>query len=199
MGEEPPFFEEAARRVEERLGKQLDVPVKISVHVSLDRPLIDEVLKIDNRMFREELRYTVWDLIKKGEKPGFFLIMVRGGREPLAFFFGYEDDELPGGFYGDDMASVVEGKGVGGSLFTLVHIYCYENGYTHFSCHAEEEDEKGRRLNNWYKTVAGMDLVKTSSDEGDLLRVELTAEHVNWMYHRQILGERVYPDPRESG
>jgi hypothetical protein len=196
MSEEPPFFEEAIRRVEERLGNLLGETVKISVHLTLDRPLIDEILKIDNRMFREDLRYNVWDLIKRGEKPGFFLLMVREGKAPVAFFFGYEDDELPGGFYGDDMASVVEGKGIGGSLFTLVHIYCYENGYSHFSCHAEQVDDKGRRLNDWYKTAADMDLVKTSYDEGDLLRVKLTAEHVNWMYHRQILGNKNYPRPK---
>ncbi len=190
MGEEPPFFEEAARQVEVKLGEQLGGSVKVSIHVAFDRPLIDDVLRIDNRMFREELRYSVWDLIKKGDKPGFFLIMVREGREPIAFFFGYEDDELPGGFYGDDMASIVEGKGIGGSLFTLVHIYCYENGYTHFSCHAEVMDDKGRRLNDWYKTAAEMEIVRTSPEEGDLLRVELTPGHVNWMYHRHILGEK---------
>jgi hypothetical protein len=190
MGEEPPFFEEAVRHVDERLGSQLGGQITISVHVTLDRPLIDDVLKIDNRMFREDLRYTVWDMIKRGEKPGFFLMMVREGKEPIAFFFGYEDDELPGGFYGDDMASVSEGKGIGGSLFTLVHIYCYENGYTHFSCHAEEVDDKGRRLRDWYKTAAGMDLIRVSEKEGDLLRVALTPGHVNWMYHRHILGEK---------
>ena len=192
MGEEPPFFEEAARRVEERLSTLLGSPVKISVHVVLDRVLIDEVLRIDSRMFREELRYTVWDMIRRGSKEGFFLMMVRQGREPLAFFFGYEDAELSGGFYGDDMASLIEGKGVGGSLFTLVHIYCYENGYTHFSCHAEEMDDKGRRLNEWYRTVAEMERVRASSTEGDLLRVKLTPGHVNWMYHRHILGEKDY-------
>jgi hypothetical protein len=192
MGEEPPFFEEAARRVEERLSTLMENPVKISVHVTLERALIDEVLRIDSQMFREELRYTVWDMIKRGEKKGFFLMIVRQGKEPIAFFFGYEDEELPGGFYGDDMASLVEGKGVGGSLFTLVHIYCYENGYTHFSCHAEEMDEKGRRLNEWYRTAAEMKRVRTSSTEGDLLRVELTPGHVNWMYHRHILGEKDY-------
>ncbi|HIH88035.1 TPA: hypothetical protein HA344_02350 [Candidatus Bathyarchaeota archaeon] len=192
MGEEPPFFEEAVRKVEDGLGTLLGDPVKISVHLTFDRALIDEVIRVDSHMFREELRYTVWDLIKKNEKEGFFLLLVRQGKEPLAFFFGYEDGEFPGGFYGDDMASLVEGKGVGGSLFTLVHVYCYENGYTHFSCHAEEVDEKGRRLRDWYKTVAEMDLVKTSQEEGDLLRVELTPEHVNWMYHRHILGEKNY-------
>ncbi len=192
MGEEPPFFEDALRRVEERLGCLVGEPVKITAHLALDRALIDDVLRIDSHMFREELRYTVWDLIKRGEREGFFLLLVRRGKEPLAFFFGYEDVELPGGFYGDDMASLVEGKGVGGSLFTLVHIYCYENGHTHFSCHAEEVDEKGRRLRDWYKTVAEMDLVKTSREEGDLLRVKLTPEHINWMYHRHILGERNY-------
>jgi hypothetical protein len=192
MGEEPPFFEEVVKKVEDRLGTLLGDPVKISVHLTFDRALIDEVIRVDSHMFREELRYTVWDLIKRGEKEGFFLLLVRQRREPLAFFFGYEDVEFPGGFYGDDMASLIEGKGVGGSLFTLVHVYCYENGYTHFSCHAEEVDEKGRRLRDWYKTVAEMDLVKASQEEGDLLRVELTPEHINWMYHRHILGEKNY-------
>ncbi len=189
MSEEPPFFEEATKRAEERLSILLGEPVRISVHLSLDRKLIDDVLSIDSRMFREELRYTVWDLIKRGERKGFLLMLVHRGKEPLAFFLGYEDPELPSGFYGDDMASLVEGKGVGGSLFTLVHVYCYENGYTHFSCHTEEVDESGRRLREWYKSM-GMHLVKTTAEDGDLLRVELTPEHVVWMYHRNILGEK---------
>jgi hypothetical protein len=191
MGEEPPFFEEALRRVEERLGSLVGEPIKITVHLSLDRELIDDILSVDSRMFREELRYTVWDLIKRGERDGFVLLLVHRDNEPLAFFLGYEDAELPGGYYGDDMASLIEGKGVGGSLFTLVHIYCYENGYNYFTCHTEEVDESGRRLRDWYKTM-GMYLVKTTQEEGDLLRVKLTPEHIVWMYHRNVLGERNY-------
>ena len=191
MSEEPPFFEEASRRVEERLGSLLGEPVKISIHLSLDRNLIDDVLRIDSRKFREELRYTVWDLIKRGERDGFALLLVRAGKEAIAFFFGYEDADLPGGYYGDDMASMDEGRGIGSSLFTLVHIYCYENGYTHFSCHSEEVDESGRKLREWYKAM-GMDLVNTTPEEGDLLRVELTPGHVSWMYHRYVLGDKRY-------
>jgi hypothetical protein len=193
MSEEPPFFEEATRQVEEKLGRLLGDSVKISVHLSLDRKLIDDVLRIDAAKFREELRYTVWDLIKRGEREGFSLIHVKAGKEPVAFFFGYEDPALAGAYYGDDMASLNEGKGVGSSLFALVHIYCYENGYTHFSCHTEEVDESGRRLRDWYKAM-GMYLVETTED-GDLLRVELTPKHVTWMYHRYILGEKDYPKP----
>jgi hypothetical protein len=189
MSEEPPFFEEASRRVEERLGTLLGEPVKISVHVSLDRKLIDEIIKIESTMFRGELRYSLWELMARSERPGFILIMIRQGREPIAFFFGYEDPELPGGYYGDTMASTVEGKGVGGSLFALVHIYCYESGYSHFTCHTEEVDEKGRKLRDWYLAM-GMEHVNTTAEYGDLLRVRLTSGHVNWMYHCHILGEK---------
>ncbi len=97
MSEEPPFFDEASRKVEERLGTLLGEPVKISVHVSLDRKLIDEILRVDSTMFREELRYNLWDLMTRSKKPGFVLMMVRQGREPLAFFFGYEDIGSPRG------------------------------------------------------------------------------------------------------
>lgn len=191
MSEEPPFFEEAVKRVEKRLSSLLGETVKISVHLSLDRELIDDVLRIDSRKFREELRYTVWDLIKRGEREGFVLLLVHAGKEAIAFFFGYEDADLPGGYYGDDMASMDEGKGIGSSLFTLAHIYCYENGYTHFSCHSEEVDESGRKLREWYRAM-GMELVSTSPEHGDLMRVRLTPGHVSWMYHRYILVERQY-------
>ena len=191
MGEEPPFFEDAVRRAEERLGSLLDETVKISVHLSFDSKLIDDVLGIDSRKFRTELRYTTWDLIKRGDKEGFILLLIHAGKEPIAFFFGYKDVDFPGGYYGDDMASLNEGMGVGSSLFTLVHIYCYENGYNHFSCHSEEVDESGRKLREWYRAM-GMFLVETTPEEGDLLRVELTPGHVNWMYHRYILGDRQY-------
>jgi len=191
MSEEPPFFEEASRRVEERLGSLLCEPVKVSVNVSLDRKLIDEIIRIESAMFRDELRYTLWELMARSEKPGFTLITVKRESELLAFFFGYEDPELPGGYYGDTMASTVEGKGVGSSLFTLVHIYCYENGYSHFTCHTEEVDEKGRKLRDWYIAM-DMEHVNTVPDHGDLMRAKLTPEHVSWMYHRYILGERQY-------
>jgi hypothetical protein len=191
MSEEPPFLEEAVRRAEEKLGVLLGESVKISIHLSLDRGLIDKVLSIDSLKFRAELRYTTWDLIKRGEKEGFAMLLIHAGNDPIAFFFGYEDIEFPGGYYGDDMASLNEGMGIGSSLFTLVHIYCYENGYTHFSCHSEEVDESGRRLRDWYKAM-GMYLVGTTAEEGDLLRVDLTPEHVTWMYHRYILGDKLY-------
>jgi hypothetical protein len=191
MSEEPPFFDEASRRLEERLGSLLGENVEISVHLSLDGKLIDEIIKIESSMFRDELRYSLWELMAKSEKPGFTLIMVRQGREPLAFFFGYEDSELPGGYYGDTLASVIEGKGVGSSLFALVHIYCYESGYSHFTCHTEEVDERGRKLRDWYLTM-GMDYIETTHEYGDLMRVRLTPEHVNWMHHRHILGEKQY-------
>jgi len=190
MVEEPPFFEEAKRHVEERLTALLGEPVSVSVHVSLDRKLIDEVLGIDARMFREELRYSLWDMMRRSEREGFTLILVKRGGESLAFFFGYEDLDLAGGFYGDTMASLIEGKGVGSGLFTLVHLYAYENGYSHFSCHTEEVDEMGRKLREWYQAM-GMYLVQTGPD-GDLMRVELTPEHAVWMYHRHILGEKDY-------
>lgn len=193
MSEEPPFFEDAVKQVEARLGALLGETVKISVHLSLDRKLIDDILKIDSKKFREDLRYNVWDLIKRRHREGFALLLVHAGKEPIAFFFGYEDPELASAYYGDDMASLNEGKGVGSSLFTLVHIYCYENAYTHFSCHTEEVDESGRRLREWYQAM-GMYLVETTGD-GDLLRVELTPQHVTWMYHRYILGDKQYPKP----
>jgi hypothetical protein len=190
MSEEPPFFDEASRKVEERMGILHGEPVKISVHVSLDRKLIDEIIKIESITFRDELRYNLWELMTKSQKRGFILIMVSQGREPLAFFFGYEDDELPGGYYGDTLASLAEGKGVGSSLFALVHIYCYENGYTYFTCHTEEIDEKGRKLRDWYIS-RGMGYINTT-EHGDLLRVKLTPQHASWMYHRYILGEKKY-------
>jgi len=191
MSEEPPFFEEASRRVEERLGSLLGETINISVHVSLDRKLIGEIIKIESSMFRDELRYSLWELMARSERPGFVLIMVRQGREPLAFFFGYEDSELPGGYYGDTMASTVEGRGIGSGLFALVHIYCYENGYSHFTYHTEEVDERGRKLRDWYLAM-GMDYIETTHEYGDLMRVRLTPGHVNWMYRRHILGERQY-------
>lgn len=191
MSEEPPFFDEASRKVEERLSSLLGEPVKISVHVSLDRKLIDEIIIIESTMFRDELKYNLWELMAKSEKRSFVLIMVRQRREPLAFFFGYEDLDHPNDYYGDTLASVAEGLGIGSSLFALVHIYCYENGYNHFNCHTEEVDEKGRRLRDWYLSM-GMELINTTIENGDYMRVRLTPQHANWMYHRHILGEKQY-------
>jgi len=177
--------------VEEKLGTLLEEPVKISVHTFLEGKMIDEIIKIESKMFRDELRYSHGELMAKNEKPGFALIMVRQRRGLLAFFFGYEDLELPGGYYGDTLASVIEGKGFGSSLFALVHIYCYEKGYSHFTCHTEEIDERGRKLRNWYRSM-GMEYINTTPKYGDIMRVRLTPAHVKWMYHQHILGEKRY-------
>jgi hypothetical protein len=191
MSEEPPFFEEASKLVEDRLSNLLGESIKINVHVSLDKNLIEEIISIESSMFREELRYSFEELMARSEKPGFVLIKLIRGCETLAFFFGYEDPDLPGSYYGDTLASLIEGKGVGSNLFALVHIYCYEKGYSHFTCHTEEVDEKGRKLRDWYIAME-MKHINTTNEYGDQMRVTLSKPHINWMYHRYILGEKQY-------
>jgi len=189
MSEDPPFFDDALRDAERVLTERVGSPIEIKVEVTLDRPLIGEIMRIEESAFREELRYSLWELIDRGRRDGFALITIREGRELVAFFFGYADPEYVGGFYGDTMASTSEGRGVGSLLFTLANIYAFEGGYTHFSCNCEERDEKGRRLRDWY-VRAGMEYIGTDPKEGDLMRVALTSEHLTWMYKRFILDEK---------
>jgi hypothetical protein len=196
MSEEPPDFLAAARLVKEKIASLTSSPVRIMIYNRLTPRILGEIMRLEKAGFREELQYTQGEIIERSHRSGFTAIIPESPNGALAFFFGNDDPDLPGGFYGDSLVSSAEGKGLGGSLFALVHLYCYHAGYTHFSCHAETVDEKGRRLREWYE-AAGMHLVSSNSEEGDLLRVELTKEHTAWIYRRFILGEK-QPAPRRS-
>jgi hypothetical protein len=73
MSEEPPFLEKASKQVSEKISQLLGAPIEISVHISLDRKLINDIIKIDSYMFRKELSYNFWELIARNERPGFAL------------------------------------------------------------------------------------------------------------------------------
>ena len=182
-------FSEAVKAAEERFTRIVGEPCTISIYSKLNDNIEGIVKGIETQQFRKELRYSHEEFLFRSRKKGFTLIMVRGYEKTLAFFFGYEDEDLPGGFYGDTLASLIEGKGLGTTLFTIVHLYCYFKGYSHFTCNTEERDEKGRRLREWYKAT-GMEYIKTDPKEGDLMRVRLTKEHITWMYRRFILGDK---------
>ncbi len=189
MREEPPLFEEAVRQVEDRLTHLFGESCYIGINLVIDAKLTDEITEIESLTFRDELKYDRWEIIERARRKGFILLTLHVGKRLVAFFFGYDDPDLVGGYYGDTLASIVEGKGVGSSLFTLVHIYCYENGYSNFTCHTEKYDEKGRHLREWY-IASGMTYQGTHPEEGDQMRVELTPRHTTWMYNRFILGEK---------
>jgi hypothetical protein len=194
---EPLLFTEAVMQVENRLTLLFGESCHIEVKLLIDAKLIDEIIEIESVTFRDELKYNKWEIIERARRKGFILLTLHLGKRLVAFFFGYDDPDLSGGYYGDTLASIIEGKGVGSSLFSLVHIYCYENGYSHFTCHTEEYDEKGRHLRDWY-IASGMTYLGTHSEEGDQMRVRLTPQHARWMYHRFILGEKLFQRPTSN-
>ncbi|MBN1682763.1 GNAT family N-acetyltransferase [Candidatus Bathyarchaeota archaeon] len=185
LNEEPPFLEEAIRVAESKLSIILGTPCKISLQINLDDNLFKIVEQVDSLMFREELRYTKEEIELRVNTNGFILFMAKIQDKTLSLLFGYNDNSIPGGFYLDTLASVIEGKGIGSTLVALLLIYCYETGYSYISLNTEEFDEKKRPLRKFYESI-GFQYIYTNQNEGDLMRIQLSPERIIPIYKKFV-------------
>jgi GNAT superfamily N-acetyltransferase len=195
--EDVPLFEDALRQAESKLSKVTDSACTINVHVSLDEHLMSTIKAVEEAAFRAELRYDEAELRDRVCRRGFVAIIVQCLGKPLGFIYGYDDPEVEGGFYGDTLASTVEGKGVGSTIFTLMLLYCYDNGYKFFSLHTEDMDEKGRQLRRFYEAL-GAEYLRTDPKDGVHMRMRLDPQRLNENYRKFILEERRRMDSTAS-
>ena len=140
------------------LSDSLGGDVSITAHTELDDDVLEKIMAIDHAKFREELWYSSEELRARVSRPGFFCLMVHLDGEPMAYDFGYGDEE-PGVFFSDSSATVVERRGVGTVLAVLEMVYLYEAGYRAVKFATEELDQAGRPLRQiWeglgYRTVS---------------------------------------------
>jgi GNAT superfamily N-acetyltransferase len=192
-----PLFEDALRQAGSKLSKVMGSACTIGVHITLDEGLMAAIKAVDDSAFRAELRYEAADLMDRVNRRGFVAIVAHCAGKLLGFVYGYDDPEVEGGFYGDTLASSVEGKGVGSTMFTLMLLYCYDNGYRFLSLQTEDVDEKGRHLRRFYEAL-GAEYLYTDPRSGVHMRMRLDPRRLNEDYRRFILEERSRMDSTAS-
>ena len=182
-----PSLEEVLSSSEIILGDSLCGEVRISTHGGADDELLDKIYALDHDKFRQELWYDREELREKFGRAGFFCLLVSLNDAPIAYDFGYDDEE-EGVFFSDSSATLIERKGVGTVLAVLELIYLYERGYGAVKFTTEELDQAGRPLRliwekRGYKTVSSDPLT------GVTMMLEITADVVNERIEKYIRGK----------
>jgi len=184
MAETIPSFIESVSEAEDRLSRLLNGRCEISVHRELDEGLKAVIEAIDHEKFRQELRYSRDELDSRSERKGFLCIIASLDGRAIAFDYGY-DDEKEGAFYSDNTATLIEGKGVGTTLFVLEIIHSYECGYRYTKLSTEEVDEKGRPLRRIWGRL-GFETVSSDPLKGVEMRLIHTPQGMRSIYFRYV-------------
>ena len=179
-----PIFAEAVVATQTKMRQTIDPSANIRIYRTLNDNLIETILKVDAYKFRQELRYRREEVIEHSKMPGFILITAETGGQPLGLVYGY--DETDGGFFLDTLASMVEGRGIGHTLATLITIHAENTRHTHVTLYTEEEDEMGRRLRQFYQRM-GYAYIGTQP-EGDVMVMEITSTTTMGLFTRYVTG-----------
>ncbi len=183
MSVNTPNFAEALTATQARLNQIQGTNCTIQIHHRLNDALIQTILKIDAQKFREELRYMHKEVLEHSYIPGFILILAKCGNQPLGVVYGYDEPE--DGFFLDTLASMVERKGIGHILATLITIHAQNTAHTHITLYTEEQDEKGRQLRKFYQRM-GFTYLGTEPRKGDVMKLLITPEKTHELYTRYI-------------
>ena len=70
---------------------------------------------------------------------------------------------------------MVEGRGIGHTLATLIIIHAENTGHNHVTLYTEEQDEKGRKLRRFYQKM-GFIYLGTEPEKGDVMVMKLNPE-----------------------
>ena len=104
MGLKVPLLREALAKAEAKLGGVLGGECSITVHHEFPQGLARVVEEIENRKFRQELQYTLRELVERSKRRGFTCILFTLDGEPFAFDLGYSDAD-EGAYFGDSAAT----------------------------------------------------------------------------------------------
>jgi GNAT superfamily N-acetyltransferase len=184
MSPDTPTLAEAIAATKARLNQILGTDCTIQIHHNLNDSLIQAILKVDAQKFREELRYRHEEVLEHSSIPGFLLILAEYRGQPLGIVYGYDEPE--NGFFLDTLASMVERKGIGHILATLIVVHAQNTGYNHVTLYTEEQDEKGRQLRRFYEKM-GFVYLGTEPRKGDVMKLQVTPERTRELYTRYIV------------
>jgi RimJ/RimL family protein N-acetyltransferase len=185
---EIPPLEDALKRSEQRLSKKLGESITIHFQTYLDDKLIEKITEIDHEKFRTELWYSKDELLEKSHKKDFICLIVHLNGEPVAFLYGYDDEFDPHWFFLDEIATRFEGKGIGKVMIVLLLVYCFELNYTYVTLYTEDQDEKGRRLREFYENL-GFTYMGTDPQVGVIMKYEIREEELAKLYNRVMFSE----------
>jgi GNAT superfamily N-acetyltransferase len=183
-----PLIEDALRRAEERLTEKLGETVTIGFRMCLDQKIIEQITEIDHEKFRSELWYSSEELLEKSLKKDFICLIAHINCDPVAFLYGYDDEFDPQWFFLDEIATHVEGKGIGKVLIVLLLVYCFELGYTIVTLYTEDRDEKGRRLRDFYEHL-GFTYMSTDLEVGIIMKYKIDEQELAKLYNRVMYSE----------
>jgi len=122
--------------------------------------------------------------MERATTKGFFCLMANLDGRPVAFDYGYDDEE-EGTFFSDSSASLIEGKGLGTALFALEIIHDFERGYRFIKLVTEEVDEQGRALRGLWERF-GFKAIHFDPVKGIEMSMALNPEAVAAIYDRYI-------------
>lgn len=183
-----PFFEDALRRAQERASEKLEARCVITVHTNIDDLLVSKLEALDHEKFRQELWYTHEEFLEKTRQRDFVCLVLSVDCEPSAFLYGYDYAEDPQGFFLDEVATKIEGKGVGKILITLLMVYCFELGYSSITLFTEESDQIGRKLREFYEHL-GFDYKMTDPKLGVVMNYIIEEKKLIGLYNRVMNSE----------
>jgi len=181
--EPPPLFEDALKRAVERAEEKLEQSCSITVHTHLSGELIAQLEVIDHEKFRQELWYTHEEFIEKTRQKDFICFVLSVNDEPAAFLYGYDYHADSKGFFLDEVAAQIEGKGLGKILITLLFVYCYELGYESVVLYTEDIDQEGRHLRKFYEHM-GFHVETTDPTLGVVMKYSIEEKSLNALYKR---------------
>jgi hypothetical protein len=177
-----PLLEDVLRQAEERLTEKLGEPVTIRFRSYLDETAINKLTEIDHEKFRSELWYSSDELLEKSMKKDFICLILHVKDEPAAFLYGYDDEFDPLWFFLDEIATKIEGKGIGKVLIVLLLVYCFELNYTFITLYTEDLDEKGRHLRDFYEHL-GFTYMGKDPEVGVIMKYQINEDTLLQLYN----------------
>ena len=184
MSLEVPVLRDALLKAEAKLSEALGGECKITIHHEFPPGLAQVVEEIETRKFRQELQYTLKELVERSMRPGFTCILFTLNGEPFAFDLGYRDNDV-GVYFGDSAATLIERKGVGAVLTALDALTSWEAGYRSVKMITEEEDQSGRRLREYWERF-GFRVTGFDPKVGVEMRLDLTPVNVKALCDKYI-------------
>lgn len=184
MTEIIPPFTESVKEAENRLSRILNGRCKIAVHRELAEDLMGIIEAIDHEKFNPELWYNRDELDSRRKRKRFLCLTAILDGKTIAFDYGYEDEEEDT-FYSDNTATLIEGKGVGLTLFALEILNSYKLGYKYTKLSAEEVDAQGRNLPLIWGRL-GFETVSVNPSKGVEMRLTHTPQALRSIYDNYI-------------
>lgn len=172
-------FNEVLKNAEVNLFKRIGLKFKVVMKTSLSQELISDLMEIENKAFKSELKYSREEFLERAKKRNFLLLAVYTSGKPIGFALGYKDDNES--FYLDTLATLVESKGIGTTLFRLMSIFCFKKGFRHITIRTESDSNERSPIRFFEKM--GFYRVPCDPSEGVAMKRDLNGHTIDEYVH----------------